>query len=337
MKKIAVFVGRKESVGRVYSAETVALLRDRYDFIADGVTLTKDELLAHPECSKVQYLFSTWGMPRFTNEEIKEKLCAAESVFYGAGSVQGFARPFIEEGVAVFSAWAANGVPVAEYTFAQIILAATGFFGRLHAPGTGSEWPNRPDSAAWPGNYEIKVGIIGAGMIGKMVINRLKNHLDRIDVLVFDPFLSDEKAAELGVVKCDLKTLFAESDVISNHLANNAQTVGMLNGELFDLMKPHATFINTGRGAQVVEADLIKALKDVTTRCAVLDVTFPEPAVPESPFYTMPNVYLTPHIAGSLGNEVHRMAEFMAEEAFALEEGRPTRYSVTLKMLETMA
>nr|MBQ4320492.1 glycerate dehydrogenase [Clostridia bacterium] len=80
-----------------------------------------------------------------------------------------------------------------------------------------------------------------------------------------------------------------------------------------------------------------KALKEVPTRCAVLDVTFPEPAAPESPFYTMPNVYLTPHIAGSLGNEVHRMAEYMAEEAIAFEEGRPTRYGVTLKMLETMA
>lgn len=111
----------------------------------------------------------------------------------------------------------------------------------------------------------------------------------------------------------------------------------MLNGALFDTMKPHATFINTGRGAQVVEADMIKALQDVPTRCAVLDVTFPEPPVADSPLYTMPNVYLTPHIAGSLGNEVHRMAEYMAEEADAYSRGKETRYSVTLKMLETMA
>ena len=211
-----------------------------------------------------------------------------------------------------------------------------GFFGRLHVPGSGSVWPNRPDSANWPGNYEIKVGIIGAGMIGKMVIERLHT-LEKTEILVFDPFLPEDKAAELGVVKCDLPTLFARCDVISNHLANNPQTVGMLNAALFDTMKPHATFINTGRGAQVVEADMIKALQDVPTRCAVLDVTFPEPPAADSPLYTMPNVYLTPHIAGSLGNEVHRMAEYMAEEAQSFTEGKPTRYSVTIKMLETMA
>lgn len=336
MKKVAAYVGLAHSVERVYSRDTLQTLSGRYDFIADGKTLTKEELLAHPDAGAVQYLFSTWGMPHFTNEEIRTGLPAAEAVFYGAGSVQDFAREFLEEGVAIFSAWAANGVPVAEYTFAQIILAATGFFGRLHVPGSGSVWPNRPDSANWPGNYEIKVGIIGAGMIGKMVIERLHT-LEKTEILVFDPFLSEDKAAELGVVKCDLPTLFARCDVISNHLANNPQTVGMLNAALFDTMKPHATFINTGRGAQVVEADMIKALQDVPTRCAVLDVTFPEPPAADSPLYTMPNVYLTPHIAGSLGNEVHRMAEYMAEEALAFDEGRPVRYNVTLKMLETMA
>lgn len=336
MKKVAAYVGLAHSVERVYSRDTLQTLSGRYDFIADGKTLTKEELLAHPDAGAVQYLFSTWGMPHFTNEEIRTGLPAAEAVFYGAGSVQDFAREFLEEGVAVFSAWAANGVPVAEYTFAQIILAATGFFGRLHVPGSGSVWPNRPDSANWPGNYEIKVGIIGAGMIGKMVIERLHT-LEKTEILVFDPFLPEDKAAELGVVKCDLPTLFARCDVISNHLANNPQTVGMLNAALFDTMKPHATFINTGRGAQVVEADMIKALQDVPTRCAVLDVTFPEPPAADSPLYTMPNVYLTPHIAGSLGNEVHRMAEYMAEEALAFDEGRPVRYNVTLKMLETMA
>lgn len=335
MKKIAAFVGDAAQVARVYSRDTLDALHTQYDFIADGKTLTKDELLSHPDGGSVQYLFSTWGMPAFTNAEIRDGLPAAEAVFYAAGSVQGFARPFLEEGVMVFSAWAANGVPVAEYTFAQIILAATGFFGRLHTPGTGSPWNNRRD-AGWPGNYETKVGIIGAGMIGKMVIERLHT-LEKVDIFVFDPFLSAENAEKLGVTKCDLATLFAQCDVISNHLANNPQTVGMLDSKFFSAMKPTATFINTGRGAQVVESDLIAALQEVPTRCAVLDVTWPEPAAPDSPFYTMPNVYLTPHIAGSLGNEVHRMAEYMREEAESYTAGTDTRYSVTLKMLETMA
>ena len=73
----------------------------------------------------------------------------------------------------------------------------------------------------------------------------------------------------------------------------------MLNGSLFSLMKPNATFINTGRGAQVVEADLIDALKAEPNRVALLDVTMPEPPKPDSLFYKMDNVFLSPHIAGS--------------------------------------
>jgi phosphoglycerate dehydrogenase-like enzyme len=86
-----------------------------------------------------------------------------------------------------------------------------------------------------------------------------------------------------------------------------------------------------------VEADMIQALLDVPTRAAVLDVTFPEPPEADSPLYTVPNVFLTPHIAGSLGNEVHRMAEYMYEEYKAFDAGQPTRYGVTIPMLATMA
>jgi len=102
-------------------------------------------------------------------------------------------------------------------------------------------------------------------------------------------------------------------------------------------MKKNATFINTGRGAQVVEKDLISALKEEPDRTAVLDVTFPEPPMPDSPFYTMKNVFLTPHIAGSAGDECMRMGDYMVDEANRYLKGEPFKYEVTLKMLETMA
>lgn len=335
MKK-AVFLGSQKDVERVYSEDVFNKLRERLIFSCDHV-ITKKEFSAYREIlAEADYIFSTWGMLHLTREEIREYLPNVKAVFYAAGSVQGFAREFLEEGSAVFSAWAANGVPVAEYTFAQIILASKGFFGRLHRQSAGSSWDNKNPSVSFPGNYDIKVGIIGAGVIGRMVIERLHT-LDHVEILVFDPFLNDEKAAELGVKKTDLDEIFAECDVISNHLANNPQTVGMLNGRLFNMMKPHAVFINTGRGAQVIEADMIAALEAVPTRAAVLDVTEPEPPKPDSPLYTLDNVFLTPHIAGSLGNEVHRMAEYMCEEFLAFDEGKPTRYSVTVEMLKTMA
>ncbi len=319
----------------VYTQKTRTALEESLEFIPPLHDLSALDARID-ELNEVEILFSTWGMPALTSEQIAKYFGKVKALFYGAGSVQLFARPFLDAGIDLFSAWAANGVPVAEYTLAEIILATKGFYQRLHRQADGAAWANRSVGIEFPGNYEITVGIIGAGMIGKMVIERLHT-LDFVDILVFDPFLSDEKAAELGVKKTDLLTLFEQSDVISNHLANNPQTVGMLNADCFNRMKAHATFINTGRGAQVVEADMIQALLDVPTRAAVLDVTFPEPPEADSPLYTVPNVFLTPHIAGSLGNEVHRMAEYMYEEFKAFDAGQPTRYGVTIPMLATMA
>jgi phosphoglycerate dehydrogenase-like enzyme len=335
-KKNAVFFGDKSQIKYVYSADTVKKLSEIVNFDTDEV-ISPAEAEANKEIlSKTDYIFTTWGMPHFERKEIREYLPRLKAVFYAAGSVQHFAREFLDENVAVFSAWAANAVPVAEYTFAQIILAAKGFFQRFHRQEDGPEWKNRNVGVSFPGSYEIKIGIIGAGMVGKEVIKRLHT-LEKTEILVFDPFLSDEAAKELRVEKTDLETLFSSCDVISNHLANNKKTAGMLNGTLFSKMKKNAAFINTGRGAQVIEKDLEEALRSVPTRVALLDVTFPEPPEPDSCLYSLPNVILTPHIAGSLGNEVHRMAEYMLEECKAFDKGLPTRYSVSHAMLETMA
>ena len=149
--------------------------------------------------------------------------------------------------------------------------------------------------------------------------------------------MPDEKPSELGVEKCGLEELVERAFVISNHLANNAQTQGMLNYELFRRMRKNAVFINTGRGAQVVEDDLVRILQERNDLTALLDVTYPEPPVKGHPFYTLPNCFMTPHIAGSSGDEVCRMAKYMAEEYKLCVAGKPCRYEVSLKMLETMA
>ena len=102
-------------------------------------------------------------------------------------------------------------------------------------------------------------------------------------------------------------------------------------------MRNGATFLNTGRGAQVVEEDLIKCLTQRPDITAILDVTAPEPPAKDSRFYELDNCILTPHIAGSSGDEVHRMSEYMIEEYKKYVEGKPCLYEVSMKMLETMA
>lgn len=321
-------------MNKIYLCEREINIRNVYG--DDEVVYTKEQVLSSPETFKnTKFIYSTWGMPIFTEEEIKEYLPSLKAVFYGAGSVQNFARPFLNCGVKVFSAWAANAVPVAEYTVAQIVLANKGFFQSSRIFKTQGFGDARGLFNSYTGNYEVKVGIIGAGMIGKLVIQMLKSY--NLEVFAFDPFLPDEKAEELGVKKVSLETLFKECQVVSNHLADNEQTKGMLNKSLFEKMLPFATFINTGRGAQVVEDDLINVLKNRPDLTALLDVTFPEPPEKGSEFYTLENCILTPHIAGSAGNEVRRMGEYMKEEYKKFINNEHCLYEVSLEMLKTMA
>ena len=330
----SIFVCNENQVERVYAPETIAWLKENAGI--EETVYTKEMILEKPEAWKdVTCIFSTWGMPKFTEEEIKDCFPNLKALFYGAGSVQGFAREFLNCGVRVFSAWAANGVPVAEYTVAEIILANKGYFHLSQVSSREERLAAKVVSVIYRGNYVAKVGIIGAGMIGKMVIGMLKSY--HLPVMVFDPFLPDEKAAELGVEKTSLERIFAECQVVSNHLANNEQTKGMLKYEHLSKMPENATFINTGRGAQVVEDDLVRILEERPDLMAVLDVTLPEPPVEGHPFYTLKNCILTPHIAGSIGDEVRRMSVYMVEEFKLFAQERPCNYEVNLEMLKTMA
>ncbi len=334
-KPYAIFLSQEkenEHMFKVFSADVVSRLQEYVDI--EPVIYCADDL-ALPEVQRAEYVFATWGMAGLSEEQIAAYMPKLKRVFYAAGSVQDFARPFLNSGVAVHSAWAANAVPVVEYTVAQILLANVAFY-------QSSAWykNNGYDAAhaacwAYPGNFKVKVGIIGCGMIGSMVCDRLKQY--RVEVLVSDPFASDEKLQALGAKRATLEEIFSQCQTISNHTANLPQTVGMLHGGLFDLMLPSATFINTGRGAQVVEDDLVAALEAEPGRTAVLDVTHPEPVDPEGKLANLSNVILTPHIAGSSGNEIERMGEYMADELVRHLSGEDCLYSVSMKMLETMA
>ncbi len=320
---------------QVYAEPVRRELEGFLSFLREPVTDRAQLSDRQAELSGVSFIFTTWGMLPLTEDEIARFFPSLQAVFYGAGTVQYFARPFLSRGIRVFSSAQANAVPVAEYAVSQIILAGKGFYqaSRLYKERRHAE--AAAYAAGHCGNYGTTVGILGAGRIGQLVIQMLKAHTFKIKV--FDPFLPDERAQALGVQKCGLEELFADCSVISNHLANNEQTKGMLNYHLFARMADNATFINTGRGAQVVEEDLARALAEKPDRTAVLDVTMPEPVQEDSPFFTLKNVILTPHIAGSMRDEVARLGEYQKDAYFAVRDGKPCELEVTLPMLETMA
>ena len=331
-------VGFLESIFHVYDEETLAKLEEKVNL--PRIQISRDNMDEHKELlAKADYVFSTWGMPDLTEEEIKTYLPNVKAVVYGAGAGQGCARPFLNLGSKGFSAWAANAVPVAEYTVAQIILAGKGFYQGIRMQDRLGKMDGREAfnhySHTFPCNYNCKIGILGAGMIGKLVIKMLQAY--DMEVLVYDPYVPDAVIEGLGAKKASLETIIEECQTVYCPKAKLPATVGILKYEHFSRMKPNATFINTGRGAQVVEADLIRALQEEPNRTAVLDVTWPEPPVEDSPFWTLPNVFLTPHIAGSMENERARMGAFMEQEFSHLIAGEPCNYEVSLKMLETMA
>lgn len=111
----------------------------------------------------------------------------------------------------------------------------------------------------------------------------------------------------------------------------------MITGQHFSLLKPNASFINTARGAIVREDEMIEVLMHREDITAVLDVTYPEPPVPGSPLFTLPNVVLTPHIAGSKGSECARMGQSMLDEYQRYLKNEPLNCEVLEKDMGIMA
>lgn len=330
--KIALFSTNQLQFSKVFTPEILKKLGE-YGELSQKINKTNlsenAEFLADCEIA-----FSTWGMPEFTKEEIAEYMPKLRAVFYAAGSVQYFARPFLESGIKIFSAFAANAVPVAEYTFAQITLAAKGYF---QSEKSYRFFHSRSVAFAnsATGNFGCKVGLVGLGAIGKAVAEKLRA-LD-VEVFACDPFVSEETAKKLGVTLVDMETLFSECDIISNHLANKPELENIFSGKLFKKMKKQSTFINTGRGAQVNEYSLALSLLLHPSRTFVADVIKNERFPFISPLFWCPNAILTPHIAGSTGNEPQRMAYYMMEEMENFCSDNPVKYEVTLESLERMA
>ncbi len=330
MSKNCIFICDGDAVPGVYGE---ALMRELSD---DPRVYKKSDILDPArDFSAVEYVFSTWGMPAFSEAAIRTHLPNLKAVFYGAGTVQGFAREFLGCGVRVFSAWGANAIPVAEYALAQILLATKGFYATSALQSVGSTDAANTLKAAYPGAFGTAVGIIGVGMIGRKLLELLRGF--SLDLYAYDAFLGEAEIAALGAKKLSLEELFERCFVVSNHLANNAQTVGMLHYDHFRRLPSHAAFINTGRGAQVVEDDLARILAERPDLTALLDVTWPEPPNKGHPFYELKNCILTPHIAGSSGGEVRRMGEFMRDAYRAVLAGEPSACEVSLEMLATMA
>jgi phosphoglycerate dehydrogenase-like enzyme len=274
--------------------------------------------------ARTEILITGWGCPHL-DAGVLAAAPELRAVLHAAGSVRSLVGDALwKAGVVVSSAVTGNALPVAEYTLAMILLTGKDAFAFRERFRTTHTYPTNAETAA-TGNVGRRIGVIGASRVGRRLLELLRPF--DFTVLLHDPYVSATEAAELGAELLSLDDLLRHSDIVSLHAPDIPETYRMLDGERLALIRDGGVLINTSRGALIDPGALTDEL--VSGRLhAVLDVTEPEPLPAGSPLYHLPNVFLTPHIAGSLGNELERLGRIVVEELERVVAGGPLGHEV---------
>jgi phosphoglycerate dehydrogenase-like enzyme len=331
MKKAAFFYDYPARDGDVFGQgrrERIAALVDLYPHVVTARSFAEHA----PQLGELEVIFATWGMPCFSEQQLAA-LPRLKAVFYAAGNVKAFALPLLQRDVVLVSGWAVNAVATVQLALSQVLLTCRGYFRSVRRYRESRDLKHAKDFHRAGAQGET-IGVIGMGYIGRGLSRELRALGFR--VLASDPFLSFERAAELGVEKVTLEDLFRRAYIVSNHIPDLPSTQQVLGSALFGSLRDGATFINTGRGAQVIEAELAAVLRQREDLTALLDVTDPEPPARDSELWQLPNVVISPHIGGTIGDEVTRLADVAIDEFLAWDAGKPLRYQVTHDVFKTM-
>ena len=329
------FAMAADKTRHVFDAEALARLAQTCDIVRDAPLEEFSSAEARAVLGEVDILITGWGCPMVTADVVKAAP-RLKLIAHAAGTVKfTLDHAVYDAGIRVTHAADANAVPVAEYTLASIIFANKRVFelrDRYRAdPGRRSSYALMDEPI---GNYHRTVGLVGASRIGRKVA-RLLAGFD-FTVLLSDPFVKPGDPVLEGAELVDLDTLMARSDVVSIHAPSLPATRAMIGARQLALMKEGAAFINTARGALVDQAALIAELQSGRIH-AVIDVTDPE--IPErgSPLYSLPNVFLTPHVAGAVGMERLRLGQMAIEEVERFVTGAPMEFEIEPALLERLA
>lgn len=292
-------------------------------------TPTPDEVAELIEGANIA--ITSWDCP-LLEAAILDRCPELKLIAHAAGTVKPIMSPdVISRGIRVCSANEALARGVAETTLGLTIVSLKNIW-QLARNTREGEWNKQRELVREL--YEVTVGVIGAGLSGRHYIRLLQQF--EVQVLVYDPFLSDLEIKELGAVKVELDQLLQQSDVVSIHAPSIPETNHLMNERTLRLMKDDAILINTARGSLIDEEALVAELRKGRL-WACLDVTQPEPPDVHHPFRSLPNVTLIPHIAGATNNGLHRLGSFIAREVDLFIQGSPLMGEVKLSQLHMMA
>lgn len=311
---------RLDDIGTVVDREAIGSWDDPR---AGDLLAAADVILGH------------WGCP-FIGAAVLDRAPRLGLFAYAAGTIKATVdRAVFDRGIRVTTCADANAEPVAEFTLAAVLFANKDVLwrrDRLRDPGLAG-FRTYGDVAV--GNYSKTIGIIGASLVGRRVIELL-SAFPALRIVLYDPYVTDDEADRLGVTRMELDELCAAADVVSIHAPDLVSTRHLVAGRQLAAMRDGATLINTARGA-LLDHDALRAEASAGRLYAMLDVTDPEPLADDDGLRTLPNVFLTPHLAGSEGTELARLSDWAIDEIVRWSEGAPARNGIDAKALDRMA
>ena len=332
MKPKVLFAIVEEFSSRLFLKKDLDRIASLCDIIETEIPNSKEDkefLLQY--ITNADIVISSWDTANL-DAEVMVKANNLKLLTHAAGSVKPvISDELFEQGVKVTSSAAAISYGVAEFCLGMILMAPKRVFWAAQETKKGN-WRDGLDF--FNGPFEIygqKIGIIGASHVGRHLIRLLHNF--NCDILLYDPFCSEEKAIEMDVQKVEtLEELFRECRVVSLNAPCTPQTEGMITGKHFKLLQDGSVFINTARGAIVNEKEMIKELKKERF-IACLDVTETEPPKADNLLRSLPNVILTPHEAGVVAENMARLGTLVADEIEAFINNSPLHFEVKKEQL----
>ncbi|MBN1444590.1 MAG: hydroxyacid dehydrogenase [Candidatus Omnitrophica bacterium] len=329
--KICVLAERNELFGKIFSEEDFANLGKL------GTVETWDGKKDIKEfAAGADIIITSWGSPKI-DSALLGAAPGLKFVFHAAGSIKSCVdAEVMNKGVRVSSASGVLGRNVAVTTFGWILSSVKKIPWWSEYIKEEKDW--RGDKKLLQYTEEISgvnTGVISMSIVGKNLVSLLKSVTDKI--FVYDPYWSEGNISEYGGKKVESLYEIAEKcDIIALCAPLLKATEGMLDKTFFRKMKDGAVLINTARGAIIDEGALIEELgKERIFAC--LDVTNPEPPVPESPLRSLKNVVLSPHIAGLVNSGLGEIGKFCAAEVKRFIDGKPLLNEITPGKLDITA
>jgi phosphoglycerate dehydrogenase-like enzyme len=303
-----------------------------------GEPVCAGELVSAPvraRLAEVEVLITSWGCPPL-DDTILRAAPNLRAVLHAAGSVRDHVGAAVfDRGLLVTTAAGANAEPVAQYTLGAILWAFKKVpFLAADARTFREDWRYRDGRGELSGRDRTVV-LVGFSRVGRRVAALLRL-LELARVLVVDPVADPAEIRAAGAEPAALSEALPQADVLSLHAPSLPETRHLIGAAELAALPPGAVLVNTARGALVDTAALEHACAADGLH-AVLDVTEPEPLPAGSPLYDLPNVVLTPHVAGSLGSETRTMSAETIGELERYAAGLPPRAPVTRQTLAVQA